>query len=148
VTRGDDPYTTAQALRAALTDRLKTISAASGRSVSQLRRQFAYDRLLARLFTVQPEAWILKGGVALIARVSSARYTGDVDLVARADSPAAGLEAFREAAAHDLADFFSFRLGEPRSLVQGVAGVRVMCQAHLGPRLFEGFGVDLVTGAP
>ncbi|MFI7625262.1 nucleotidyl transferase AbiEii/AbiGii toxin family protein [Microbispora rosea] len=58
--------------------------------MSQRRRQFAYDRLLARLFTSDEDGWILKGGVALLIRLSVARHSADVDVVARADSVEAG----------------------------------------------------------
>jgi hypothetical protein len=47
---------------------------------------------------------------------------------------------------HDLGDFFAFRFESPRALVQGVPGLRIPTEARLGPRLFERFGVDLVTG--
>jgi len=140
------PYASAQAFGAAITDRLKSLAATSDRSVSQLRRQFAYDRLLARLFSTGPREWILKGGVSMIARLASARHTADVDLVASADSADAALEALRAAAAQDLGDFFTFRFESPRALVQGVPGLRIPTEAWLGPRMFERFGVDLVTG--
>lgn len=142
----DFPYATAQAFGAALTDRLGRLASTSGRSVSQLRRQFAYDRLLARLFVDDPQGWIVKGGVSLVVRLGSARYTADIDLVGPAGSPDSALEALRRAVARDLGDFFTFRLSEPRTLVQGVAGLRVSTEALLGPRTFEHFAIDLVTG--
>jgi hypothetical protein len=111
-----------------------------------LRRQFAYDRLLARLFTTTPQEWILKGGVSMIARLPSARHTADVDLVAVADSVDAALEALHISAAHDLGDFFTFHFERPRALVQGVPGLRITAEARLGHRAFERFGVDLVAG--
>lgn len=140
------PYRSAQAFGAALTARLKA-TAGSRYSVSQLRRQFAYDRLLARLFTAADQQWILKGGVSMLARLSIARHSADVDLLAGNDSPTAALSALRVAGSRDLGDFFTFTFEEPRSIVQGVQGVRVPTEARLGPRLFERFGVDLVTGA-
>lgn len=42
------PYASAQAFGAALTNRLGVLAGNASPSVSQLRRQFAYDRLLAR----------------------------------------------------------------------------------------------------
>jgi len=122
------------------------LAGASVYSVSQLRRQLAYDRLLARLFLDPEPGWILKGGISMIARLSVARHSADIDLVAGADSPAAGLVSLREAAALDLGDFFTFRFEQPRFLVQGVEGLRVPTEAWLGSRVFERFGVDLVTG--
>jgi hypothetical protein len=140
------PYASAQAFGAALTDRLRSLASTSGRSATHLRRQFAYDRLLARLFHADAQEWILKGGVSMIARLDSARHTADVDLVAAANSTTTALDALRAAAGRDLGDFFGFRFEQPRALVQGVPGVRIATEAWLGPRLFERFGVDLVTG--
>jgi len=142
---GTFPYSTAQAFGAALTDRLKAVAAGSPYSVSQLRRQFAYDRLLARLFRDPVTGWVLKGGISMIARLPIARHSADVDLAAALDSPHDALAALRIAGAIDLGDFFTFGFDEPRSMVQGVDGIRVAAQAWLGPRLFERFGVDLVT---
>jgi hypothetical protein len=139
-------YTSAQAFGAAVTDRLASLAGGPGRSLSQLRRQFAYDRLLARLFTAAPNEWILKGGVAMIARLATARHTADVDLVAREHSTEGALAALHSGAGEDLGDFFTFRLGAARTLIQGVAGLRIPTEAWLGPRVFERFGVDLVTG--
>ena len=46
-------YASPQALRRAVTDRLKAIAALNGRwTVNELQRQFAYDRLLARLYGI------------------------------------------------------------------------------------------------
>jgi hypothetical protein len=82
----------------------------------------------------------------MIARLTAARHTADVDLVACADSAGAAFDALRAAAAEDLGDFFTFRFESPRALVQGVPGLRIPAEARLGPRVFERFGVDLVTG--
>jgi hypothetical protein len=139
------PYSTAQAFGASLTDRFKAAAARSPYSVSQLRRQFAYDRLLARLFRDSVTGWVLKGGISMIARLPVARHSADIDLAAALDSPHDALAALRIAAAIDLGDFFTFDFDQPRSMVQGVDGIRVAAQARLGPRLFERFGVDLVT---
>ena len=43
-------YATAAALRRALEDRLKDIAGKQGVDLQRLRRQVAFDRLLARLF--------------------------------------------------------------------------------------------------
>jgi hypothetical protein len=58
-------YATAGAFRRALEDRLKPIAQAEKVDVSRLRRQVAFDRLLARLFQTDPPPWVLKGGYAL-----------------------------------------------------------------------------------
>ena len=61
-------YATAAAFRRALEDRLQDIAGKEGVDLQRLRRQVAFDRLLARLFQVgQPHAlpWVLKGGYAM-----------------------------------------------------------------------------------
>lgn len=73
------PYLTAQAFGAALTARLKQLAASSPYNISQLRRHFAYDRLLARIFAEPASRWVLKGGVSMLARISTARHSADVD---------------------------------------------------------------------
>lgn len=140
------PYGDAQAFGTAITAHLKHLACTSQHTVTQLRRQFAYDRLLARLFIEPDSGWILKGGVSMLARLSIARHSADIDLVARANTPRAAFAALQTAARKDLGDFFTFRFDQPRALVQGVPGLRIPTEARLGPRIFERFGVDLVTG--
>jgi hypothetical protein len=82
----------------------------------------------------------------MIARLDTARHTADVDLVTVTDSADTALAALREDAARDLGDFFTFRFAAPRSLIQGVPGLRIATEAWLGVRRFERFGVDLVHG--
>lgn len=146
MTGPDLPYRSAQAFGAAITAHLKQLAVTSQYSLTQLRRQFAYDRLLARLFIDPDAGWILKGGVSMLARLSIARHSADVDLVAQADTPRSALTALQTAAGNDLGDFFTFRFDQPRALVQGIPGLRIPAEARLGPRVFERFGVDLVTG--
>jgi len=57
-------YTTAFAFRMALEGRLKTISREQNFDIMRLRKQVAFDRLLARLTTGAPPAIILKAGDA------------------------------------------------------------------------------------
>jgi len=142
------PYASPRAFDAALTARFKNAARESSFTAAQLRRQFAYDRLLARCFT-GPDAtqWILKGGISMLARLGTARHSADVDLAAIAATPAASLVALSEVVSADLGDFFGFKLAKPTNLVQGIDGVRVPVTANLGPRLYESFHVDLVTAA-
>ncbi len=58
-------YASAGAFRRALEMRLATHARDSGRSVVRLRKEVAFDRLLARLSAVAPERWVLKGAPAL-----------------------------------------------------------------------------------
>ena len=79
-------YATAAAFRRALEDRLKDIAGKEGVDLQRLRRQVAFDRLLARLFQVGPPfalPWVLKGGYAMELRIKAARTTKDIDLTMR-----------------------------------------------------------------
>jgi len=72
------PYATPGALRRALTDRLATAASEGPWPLSDLQRQFAYDRLLHRLYLLD-NGWILKGASALLARRISARATDRIE---------------------------------------------------------------------
>ena len=58
----------------------KTAAARPRSTVDQLLRQFAYARLLARLFVLAPDNWVLKGATGLVVRLPNARRSLDVDL--------------------------------------------------------------------
>ena len=82
-------YATAAAFRRALEDRLQDIAGKESVDLQRLRRQVAFDRLLARLFQPgQPLAppWVLKGGYAMELRIKTARATKDIDLTMRSAS--------------------------------------------------------------
>jgi hypothetical protein len=136
------------ALRQALTDRLRLlVRQRRGAQLADLQRQFAYDRLLSRVFRTEPEAWVLKGATALLARMQgSARHTVDVDLYRRYASLGEAEAALRTAASVDLGDFFRFELSPGRRVAQGRATLRVPVTAYLGATDVARFHVDLVTG--
>ena len=79
-------YATAGAFRTALEARLNERARRDGVDLHRLRRQVAFDRLLARMFDPsQPvrDGWVLKGGYALEMRFHMARSTKDLDLTVR-----------------------------------------------------------------
>ena len=79
----DRAYASPQAIRQAISDRLKAIATPNGQwTLTELQRQFAYDRLLARLYIID-DSWVLKGAVALLARQVSVRHSTDIDLYPR-----------------------------------------------------------------
>src|SRR5437667_10647819 len=83
---GPKKYATAAAFRRALEDRLQVIAGKESVDLQRLRRQVAFDRLLARLFrAAQPRAlpWVLKDGYAMELRIKAARTTKDIDLAMR-----------------------------------------------------------------
>jgi hypothetical protein len=141
------PYGSPAALRAALTDRLKKLAASSPFTMTDLQRQFAYDRLLARVFSApDAERWVLKGAAALLARLDVARHSKDIDLSWQSTVDLDEAEqAFRAAAGRDVGDFFVFELGAAAPLV-GDKGRRFAVVAGLGGRPFAAFSADLVAG--
>src|SRR5690606_23517247 len=100
--------------------RLNERARRDGVDLHRLRRQVAFDRLLARMFDLsQPvrDGWVLKGGYALEMRFHVARSTKDLDLTIR--SVQGGVrdsislrERLQLAAWSELADFFTFIGGE------------------------------------
>jgi hypothetical protein len=148
-------YKTPAAFRAAVTDRLRVWSEDHpGAPLADLQRQFAYDRLLARVFLSEPNLWVLKGATAMLARLGgSARHSVDVDLYRREGSLDAADRELRSAAARDLGDYFQFTLSPGRVMTMGARALRVPVVAYLGATPFATFHVDLVvdlrmTGSP
>ncbi len=141
-------------MRNAIADRLRPLARERGVELSNLQRQFAYDRPLSRVFRVEPERWVLKGATAMLARLGAdARHTRDIDLFSRAGDLDESERALRAAAARDLGDYFTFTLNPGRRIAQGVGAVRVDVVAFLGLDQFASFHVDLVadllmTGVP
>lgn len=56
-------YSTPQALRAALEQRLRNRSADTGVGLDRLRRRGLFERIGARLEAAEPGRWVLKGGI-------------------------------------------------------------------------------------
>jgi hypothetical protein len=137
-------YASPMAIRRALTDRLRRLAAPHGPwPLADLHRQFAYDRLLTRLYEFD-EGWLLKGAAALIARKLSTRHTVDIDLLRASSRQHAELD-LRKAADADLRDWFTFTIGPGRPVADGVNGVRLPVVTHIGTQVFARFHVDLVT---
>lgn len=148
-------YGSPQALRRAVTDRLRDFaSQRPGTHLDDLLRRFAYDRLLARVFTADVDRWVLKGAAAMLARLpDAARRSKDVDLYSQTGNLSDAETALRAAAVLDLGDYFRFEFGAARVMSQGAAALRVPATTHLGPTEFASFHVDLVvalsmTGEP
>ncbi|HET8662318.1 MAG TPA: nucleotidyl transferase AbiEii/AbiGii toxin family protein [Micromonosporaceae bacterium] len=115
--------------------------------MTELYRQFAYDRLLVRVFSA-PDAdrWVLKGAAALLARLDVARHSKDVDLSCESTVDLQEAEdAFRAAAGRDVGDFFVFDIA-PAAPLMGDKGRRFAVVAGLGGRPYAAFSVDLVAG--
>lgn len=143
-------YASAAAFRGALETRLLALSRDGGMSLVRLRKSVAFDRLLARLFAVAPDRWLLRGGLALDYRLGKkARTTMDIDLVGSGgeDAATADLLAAQEL---DLGDHFSFAIERTTKLDQLAEGsaVRYHVRAELAGRLFEEFLLDVGFDLP
>src|SRR5436309_1694334 len=149
-------YATAGALCAALEARLNEKSRRDGVDLQRLRRQVAFDRLLARMFDPsQPvrDGWVLKGGYALEMRFHMARSTRDLDLTVRSAQGRTGdstslRERLQLAVSIDLPDFFAFIVGEAMAELNQApeGGARFPVDACLDGRTFVKFHVDLGVG--
>ena len=154
----DEPraYATAGAFRRALEERLKRISRAEQMDVNRLRRQVSFDRLLARLFQVEPAPWALKGGYALELRFKTARSTIDIDLslqtvgaaTGHADVNRAVREMLQSAASISLGDWFEYRIGSPVMDLEAApyGGARYPVEARMDGRVFSRFHLDAGIG--
>lgn len=146
-------YATGAALRTALEERLRRIARQEAVDLQRLRRQVAFDRFLARLFSRPDSAWVLKGGYAMELRFRAARATKDLDFTVRAaPSGRAGrdavLEHLQEVGGLDAGDFFAFRVAEASTDLDGApyGGARYPVETALGGRTFVKFHIDVGTG--
>jgi len=144
-------YTSGNALRTALEERLKRIAGDESIDLQRLRRQVAFDRFLARLFDSGLSDWVLKGGYAMELRFRKARTTKDLDFTVRTrpegeeDSVLATLQ---EVGAAEIGDWFSFRVSEATTDLDGApyGGARYPVEAMLAGRTFVKFHVDIGIG--
>lgn len=141
-------YRTAGAFRAALEARLRAAEH-SGVGLSRLRKRVVFERLLARLQLVAPDAWLLKGGFALELRLdAAARTTKDIDIDwMLSESDAAAL--LIEAATARLDDYFAFAIERsPGADDLPGGGQRWTAVATLAGRQFERVAIDIGFGWP
>lgn len=150
-------YQTAKALRRALEDRLLQISEKERIDLQRLRRQVAFDRMLARLFQQDPSPWALKGGYAMELRIKSARATRDIDLTLRSmrgipsDKKKRNVfyqDKLQSDVDKDLRDFFIFLIGEPEMDLDSApyGGSRFPVRVEMDGRSFIKFHLDLGVG--
>lgn len=148
-------YATAKAFRKALEDRLNKTAGAEQIQVSRLRRQVAFDRLLARLFRTDPAPWALKGGYALELRFKTARATVDIDLTVQRVAAASGDDAnqivrdmLQNAAIFRLSDWFEYIIGPPAMDLDAApyGGARYPVETWIDGRIFARFHLDAGIG--
>jgi hypothetical protein len=151
-----DQYGTPRAFRQALETRLMTRSKATGVDLGRLRRQVAFERLLARLAEGHDgtPSWVLKGGFALELRLGNvSRSTRDLDL-ATFDGEVDGQRVWTHLSAaleEDAAgDNFIFAVAAPRPLAADMAGRpgwRFSVDVRLAGKSFALVRMDVVARA-
>lgn len=141
----------------ALSKRLKDKSKHERIDIQRLRRQVAFDRLLARLFYIEPSPWVLKGGYAMELRVSHPRATKDIDLAVKTgffEFPSSEsqnttiLRELRTRGSKDLNDFFIFQISDPIMDLEAApyGGARFLVEALVDGRIFAKFHLDIGVG--
>jgi len=137
-------YKTPDAVRRAVTDKLRTEAAKGPWSLADLQRQYAYDQLIERLYRTD-DGWVIKGAAALLARRVSVRHTIDID-VYRAGAIGDVERQLRDAARLDIGDWMRFEVGPPvRVRAAGAQASRVKVQSLIGTRVWAAFQVDIVA---
>jgi hypothetical protein len=122
--------------------------------VNRLRRQVAFDRLLARLFQPDQEPWVLKGGYALELLFHTARATIDIDLTLPGLDVTSGQpndvirEMLQQAAGMSLNDWFEFTIAAPIMDLDAApyGGARFPVEVKMDARIFARFHLDVGVG--
>lgn len=144
-------YETPEAFKQALEARLRQLSG-DGVDMARRRQRLVFDRLLARLFMGFGEAVVLKGGLAIEARLSECRTTRDVDL--RLESrPEDLLQRLRSFGGRALGDFMNFEVeaddAQPEIEAEGLryGGQRFRVTCFIAGKVYAApFGLDVAYG--
>lgn len=148
-------YVSAAAMRTALEERLNRTAREKNQDIFRLRRQVAFDRFLARIFSIsEPNRFVLKGGYALELRLHNARTTKDIDICVneRLSSIVADEESLltliRQVATIDLSDFFEYTVEESILNLENAlyGGHRFPVECRMAGRRFAHFHVDIAAG--
>ncbi|MBT3713115.1 MAG: nucleotidyl transferase AbiEii/AbiGii toxin family protein [Anaerolineae bacterium] len=140
-------YTSGRAFRQALESRLQGLAHTENIPLVRLRKQISFERFIARLQSVHPDTWILKGGLAMQLRLGTqSRTTKDVDLL---NNELSGdiYASLVEAASLNMGDWFAFEVGqEDKAPQDAFGGHRYHVRCLLDGRVFEAFHVDVGVG--
>lgn len=152
-------YATSGAFRKALEGRLRRIAEIEQVDLNRLRRQVAFDRLLARLFQSEPAPWALKGGYALELRLKTACATVDIDLALQSgvlpntnegEANQIVHEMLQKAASVPLGDWFAYSIGLAIMDLEAApyGGARYPVEARMDARVFARFHLDMGSETP
>lgn len=142
-------YQSPPAFRAALKQAAVNMSKKTGMSIPDLMKIFYFNRLAARVFTKEPDGWLIKGGQALLVRYrGAARLSQDIDL--QSTDPDRSADEARqlvvEAASLDLDDYLRYIPGKFDSHSDEGRGGAQYFTVFLGTQQVATLKVDLVVG--
>ncbi|MFD8667682.1 nucleotidyl transferase AbiEii/AbiGii toxin family protein [Streptomyces microflavus] len=143
-----DTYATPAAFYGALKHKAQLLARSEGTPVADVLSSYFFSRLVARVFHVQPDAWIIKGGYALLVRyAAAARLSQDIDIQR---STAGGIDEavadLLKAATHDLDDYLRFTPTRTLMHQNGAAGAKQVFRVHMGTHEVGVVKVDVVAG--
>ncbi|MDQ2670876.1 MAG: nucleotidyl transferase AbiEii/AbiGii toxin family protein [Gemmatimonadota bacterium] len=154
----ESPYSNWQGVEQAMKAAAASSASRSGAGVGDLLVRARFDRFLSRVFAEgESSGWLLKGGTSILARVSDARHTQDLDLAASQASLDEAVEDLRARVQRDYGDHLSFELVSVRATGLGdtqpdvqTRQVTFACFAGSGAarKRFGEVKVDLVVGPP
>jgi predicted nucleotidyltransferase component of viral defense system len=155
----EQKYRTARSMRVALEERLNRMAREKGADIMRLRRQVAFDRFLARIFSRHTKDLVVKGGYAFELWIKNARTTKDIDISfkgnlggvwtgERSSDPRALQDFLQNLAALDAKDYFEFIIGAAVLDLENApyGGYRFPIEARMDGRTFIKFEVDVAAG--
>jgi len=119
MTESENQYKDWRGLESAIQQGARHAAAAAGSSssasVSDRRSHAIYDRFLSRVFSDGAESgWLLKGGMAMLARVPDARRTKDLDLTVSGLELDEAVRDLEQRAAREFGDHLQFTIVKQR----------------------------------
>lgn len=148
----EPPYPTPRAVAAAIKQAAVTASAGDfSLTVNERIRMAHFDRLICRVFSEgEASGWVLKGGMAMLARTPSARATRDIDLYRSEIELDEALRDLKRLAEVDLGDYFRFVLRGYEPVLADAAqpyvdGYHVTFDVYLGVKQLDPIRIDLTV---
>lgn len=145
-------FKSATDFRKSLEARLQSLALKTGIDLQRIRRQVAFDRFLARIFSQEHPSFYLKGGYAMELRIANARATKDIDLTCirriRNETELLSeliLSDLRNLVQQDLDDYFLYQVGAAQLDLENApyGGARYPVSALIDKKLFVRFQLDV-----
>lgn len=126
-------------VRRSLGDRLRAEAKRRGRPTAGVRREFVFQRFLARVFSEPHCQWVLKGGTGLLVRIREARYSKDIDLVVPIDHVDldGAVDSLRADIRTDTGDHLTFAIDSVTRPSDGQSAAMLRVTCYTGTTPFE-----------